>query len=94
MTALQSADWLNTLDSLNKAASEVVQASETPFFVDVGGGHGHQCKQLLEKHPQLHSSIVLQDLPQAVDKLPPIEGIQVMAQNFFVKQSVLGMSSA
>ncbi|KIV83086.1 hypothetical protein PV11_05144 [Exophiala sideris] len=90
MTALQSADWLNTLDFLSQAASEVVQASEKPFFVDVGGGHGHQCKQLLEKHPRLHGSIVLQDLPQAVDKLPPIEGVQVMAQNFFEKQSVLG----
>ncbi|KAI1612695.1 O-methyltransferase-domain-containing protein [Exophiala viscosa] len=90
MTALQSADWLDALDFLDQAASDFAQESEKAFFVDVGGGHGHQCKQLLQKHPQLHGSIVLQDLPQAVDKLPPIEGVKAMAQNFFEDQSVQG----
>jgi len=91
MTALQSADWLNDLDVLDQAATKVVQGSEKkPFFVDVGGGHGHQCKQVLEKFPNLHGSLVLQDLAQAVDKLPPIDGVKIMAQNFFEKQAVQG----
>lgn len=93
MTALQSADWLNDLDVLDQAATKVVQGSEKkPFFVDVGGGHGHQCKQVLEKFPNLHGSLVLQDLAQAVDKLPPIDGVKIMAQNFFEKQAVQGKS--
>nr|KAK5438908.1 hypothetical protein LTR18_008343 [Exophiala xenobiotica] len=97
MTALQSADWLNDLDILDQAAAaatttKVVRGSEKkgPFFVDVGGGHGHQCKQILEKYPNLHGSLVLQDLAQAVDRVPPIDGVKVMAQNFFEKQAVQG----
>jgi demethylsterigmatocystin 6-O-methyltransferase len=99
MTALQSADWLSDLDVLDQAAAaaattKVVQGSEKkrPFFVDVGGGHGHQCKQILEKYPHLHGSLVLQDLAQAIGKLPPIDGVKVMAQNFFEKQAVQGKS--
>jgi demethylsterigmatocystin 6-O-methyltransferase len=98
MTALQSAGWLHDLDILDQAAAaattKVVQGSEKkrPFFVDVGGGHGHQCKQVLEKYPNLHGSLVLQDLAQAVDRLPPIDGVKVMAQNFFEKQAVQGKS--
>lgn len=94
MTALQSADWLTALDFLDQAASDVSQEPEKAFFVDVGGGHGHQCKQLLNRHPELHGRVVLQDLPEAVDKLPPIEGVKATAQNFFEEQSVHGMSFA
>jgi demethylsterigmatocystin 6-O-methyltransferase len=96
MTALQSADWLVGLDSLDRDARDVAveeeaSSSQKIFFVDVGGGHGHQCRQLLEKYPNLMGRLVLQDLPQAVDKLgAPINGVKVMAQDFFEKQSVEG----
>ncbi|KIW19666.1 hypothetical protein PV08_00240 [Exophiala spinifera] len=90
MTALQNADWLKDLSVLDQAVQQARDGSERPFFVDVGGGHGHQCKQLLEKYPSLQGSVVLQDLPEAVDKLAPIQGVKAMAQNFFEKQSVQG----
>lgn len=93
MTAIQNADWLKGLKVLDQAAQQVMRGSEKPFFVDVGGGHGHQCKQLLEKYPNLHGTVILQDLPQAVDALPPIEGVKVTAQDFFEKQSVHGKQS-
>ena len=47
MTALQSSDWTVGLDLLDKKARAMPmsqpQPPEKPFFVDVGGGHGHQC---------------------------------------------------
>jgi demethylsterigmatocystin 6-O-methyltransferase len=94
MTALQSSDWISAFDTLNNETLEIPlsqpQLSEKPFFVDVGGGHGHQCIQLQEKHPNLHGRIILQDLPQAVDKLPPIDGIAIMTQDFFERQAIEG----
>ena len=97
MTAIQSSDWLVGLDILKESANTIPngtpQPSERPFLVDVGGGHGHQCIQLLEKYPNLHSRLVLQDLPQAMNKLPPIVGVKAMAQDFFRKQIIEGISS-
>ncbi|OAP64699.1 hypothetical protein AYL99_00671 [Fonsecaea erecta] len=90
MTAMQSAAWLDGLDVLGQAALNVAPGSERPFFVDVGGGHGHQCKQLLDKHPNLHGSLVLEDLPQVADKLSPIDGVKIIGQDFFETQAVRG----
>ena len=93
MTAMQSDKWLTDFGLLSKATAVLDTAPNThekPFFVDVGGGHGHQCIQLLEKYPSLRGRLVLQDLPQAVEKLPAIDGVRVMAQDFFEKQSIRG----
>ncbi|CEJ55584.1 hypothetical protein PMG11_01835 [Penicillium brasilianum] len=94
MTALEGAEWTVGFDLLDLAAKHVPftspQASEKPFFVDVGGGHGHQCIQLGKKYPNLLGRLVLQDLPAAVDKLPLIEGVRAEAYNFFQKQPVTG----
>lgn len=89
MTAFQSADWIEGLAQLNDAAKAPEQP-ETPFLVDVGGGHGHQCVQLLNKYPALEGRVILQDLPEAVGKLGKIDGVQVTEQDFFKEQSVKG----
>lgn len=94
MTALQSSDWIEGFDLLDNAvrcvSSPKPEQSEKPFFVDVGGGHGHQCVQLRNKYPNLQGHLVLQDLPRAVDQLPPIDGVKIMAQDFFEKQGIEG----
>ncbi|EXJ87831.1 hypothetical protein A1O1_04758 [Capronia coronata CBS 617.96] len=93
MTAIQSADWMTGLDIFDRSARAAgTTTPQTPikpfFFVDVGGGHGHQCRRVLEKYPALHGRLVLQDLPEAVEKLAPMDGVKVMAQDFFQKQAV------
>ena len=97
MTALQSSDWISAFDLLDNAVRDVSSPepdqSEKPFFVDVGGGHGHQCVQLRNKYPNLKGHLVLQDLPHAVDQLPPIDGVKIMAQDFFEKQGIEGKLS-
>lgn len=64
-----------------------------PFFVDVGGGYGHQCINLRDKYPELsliRGSIILQDLSGTVNSLK-IEGVRVMPHDFFLEQPVIGI---
>ncbi|KAJ5128887.1 uncharacterized protein N7443_006002 [Penicillium atrosanguineum] len=94
MTGFQGAEWAVGLDTLDIEAKKVPfappQSSEKPFFVDVGGGHGHQCIQLGKKYPNLLGRLVLQDLPEAVNKLSPIEGVKAEAYDFFEKEPITG----
>ncbi|GAD98551.1 hypothetical protein PVAR5_7246 [Paecilomyces variotii No. 5] len=94
MVAFESAEWTDGFDFFDSEAKKVPsvspQPSERPFFVDVGGGHGHQCVQLGKKYPNLLGRLVLQDLPAAVNQLPPIEGVKAEAHNFFEKQPITG----
>jgi demethylsterigmatocystin 6-O-methyltransferase len=91
MTALQSNNWLAGFSLLDEAARAFPAGHpDKIFLVDVGGGHGHQAVQLRERYPDLSKHLVLQDLSQIVDKLPPIAGIKVVAQDFFEKQKVVG----
>jgi demethylsterigmatocystin 6-O-methyltransferase len=98
MTMMQGSQWLVEFDALDEAARALEkktpsQEFERPFFVDVGGGHGHQLVQLRDKYPHLKGSLILQDLPEAVEQLPPIEGVNIVAQNFFDKQGIEGRRS-
>ena len=97
MTAQQNSHWMIGLSVLNDAAmaaqndDDAEKAPAMAFFVDVGGGNGHQCVQLLSKYPWLAGRVVLEDLPAAVGKLDPIEGVQIREQDFFQDQVVKGL---
>lgn len=89
---MQSSDWLTDFELLvtKSTSGAELRPGEPPFFVDVGGGRGQKCIQLLEKYSNLMGRVVLQDLPEAVDDMEPIEGIKVVAQDFFKPQAVKG----
>lgn len=95
MTGFKGAEWTVGLETLDVEAKKIPStpphSSEGPFFVDVGGGHGHQCIQLGKKYPNLLDRLVLQDLPQAVNRLSPIEGVKAEAYDFFEKQPITGL---
>ncbi|KAF2030729.1 S-adenosyl-L-methionine-dependent methyltransferase [Setomelanomma holmii] len=60
---------------------------ERVLFVDVGGNVGHQVKNFGEKYSSLPGKLVLEDLPQVVDKavdLPP--SIAKIGHDFFTPQ--------
>ncbi|KAG6357401.1 hypothetical protein INS49_013278 [Diaporthe citri] len=63
-------------------------------FVDVGGGFGHQSAALLGAFPHLKGKLVLQDLPQTLEHLPPgvviPDGIQKLPHDFFTEQPIKG----
>lgn len=99
MTALQGSEWTEGFklfdDEARKISSKdssTPQAPEKPFFVDVGGGHGHQCIELGKKYPNLLGYLVLQDLPEAVKDLAPIDGVKAEAYDFFQPQPIIGLS--
>ncbi|KAI9708795.1 MAG: hypothetical protein M1820_003750 [Bogoriella megaspora] len=63
---------------------------DKPVFVDVGGGFGHQCQALKEAFPDLPGKIILEDLPQTLEHIPAIKGVEAVAQNFFEPQVIQG----
>ncbi|GME33716.1 hypothetical protein COCVIDRAFT_35854 [Neofusicoccum parvum] len=61
------------------------------LFVDVGGGHGHQCKGILEKYPFLSGRIVLEENDAgALESAKSIEGVEVLQHDFMKPQVVKG----
>lgn len=64
-------------------------------LVDVGGGFGQQCVNLKLRYPALQGKLVLQDLPQTLEQLPPpimaqLDGVERMPHDFFAPQPVEG----
>lgn len=65
--------------------------SGKPFFVDIGGGFGHQCIALREKLANTQSRIILQDIPATLEHANLNHpGIEIMEQDFYKPQQVLG----
>ncbi|KAK5994458.1 Demethylsterigmatocystin 6-O-methyltransferase [Cladobotryum mycophilum] len=59
-------------------------------LVDVGGGFGHQCIALLSAFPQLRERLVVQDLPQTLEHMSPLDGVQATSHDFFKEQPIKG----
>ena len=65
--------------------------SEAPFFVDIGGGIGHQCAALKARFPSITRRVVLQDLPKAIEHAIPTDGVEPMVHDFWSEQPVKGI---
>lgn len=63
---------------------------EQVFFVDVGGGIGHQTIALREKFPGLKNRFILQDIPFTIAQAIPHEGVEAVVQDFFQPQGIIG----
>jgi demethylsterigmatocystin 6-O-methyltransferase len=94
MTAFRSSEWFADFELFEKEALATVQGSRRVFFVDVGGGHGHQCIEVRNKFPNLEGQLVLQDLPEVFDGLADIPGVKIEACDFFRPQTVKGKCSS
>ncbi|KAK9444222.1 O-methyltransferase B [Metarhizium brunneum] len=62
--------------------------TEQPFFIDVGGGIGHQAVALREKLPELPNKIILQDIPATLEHAIKHPGIEIVAQDLFEPQTI------
>lgn len=64
------------------------------LLVDVGGGLGHDLRELREKYLALPGQLILQDRPEVVSEAPTDpdndEIFQAMAHDFFTPQPVHG----
>jgi demethylsterigmatocystin 6-O-methyltransferase len=63
---------------------------EQPFFVDIGGGFGHQSIALREKLPDLANKIVVQDIPATLEHAIKHPRVEIIAQDFFRPQETAG----
>ena len=64
--------------------------SEAPIFVDLGGGIGQQCAELVAKYPELSGRVVLEDLSHCIDQALPTVGVKTVTQDIFTAQRVHG----
>ncbi|MCJ1355674.1 MAG: hypothetical protein MMC33_005666 [Icmadophila ericetorum] len=63
---------------------------ETPLFIDVGGGVGHQCLALKERFPDVQGRVVLQDRPEVIEHSLPIEGVEKEPYDFWTPEPIKG----
>lgn len=78
--------WLDVFPAgrLTQLASS---SSQSPLFVDIGGGVGHQCIELLQRHPSKRS-VVLQDLDPLINLATAAKqaGVQCTVHNMWTPQ--------
>lgn len=78
------------------AASELAEKTtdDSVLLIDIGGNQGHDLKIFKERHPNLPGRLILQDLPEVVNKITtPLEGIEVIPYDFFTPQPIKGTLS-
>lgn len=63
---------------------------EQPFFIDLGGGFGHQSIALREKLPELPNKFILQDIPATLEHAIKHPGVEMVVQDFFQPQAITG----
>ncbi len=63
---------------------------ETPLFVDIGGGIGHQCLELKMRLPHVPSRVILQDQGKVLEQALKAEGVENMVHDFYLEQPVKG----
>jgi hypothetical protein len=61
------------------------------LIVDMGGGKGHDLEKFSTRHPNLPGgNLILQDLPDILKDVKPVEAISVQPHDFFQPQPVQG----
>ena len=83
--------WLSVFP-VEKEISGWSANPDKALLVDVGGGSGQQCLAFKVYYPKLPGRLILQDLPQILENVPPIESVEMMARNFFEPQAIKGKS--
>ncbi|KAI0798980.1 O-methyltransferase-domain-containing protein [Xylaria sp. FL0064] len=87
-SASQSTPWVDLYDT-----SQVTQAAKhgCPLVVDVGGSKGHNFETFLKKHLNVpRQDLILQDLPDVLEKATIHPGITACPYDFFTPQPVKG----
>jgi hypothetical protein len=65
-----------------------------PIIVDIGGNQGVDLQYFVKLYPQIDARLVLQDLPETLQGIPPgflDPKIEQMAYNFFEEQPIKGL---
>ena len=82
--------WLDVYPLKDKVRAFNLTA-DTPLFVDLGGGLGHQCLALRERFPELGGRVILQEIPATLPHAIAHDKVEHMAQDFFQPQAIKGV---
>lgn len=82
-------DWLSVFPVEKEIGAWSAQQNKA-LFVDIGGGFGHQCLAFKVKYPRLSGRVILQEIPQTLQHVQPMENVETMVQNFFEPQAIKG----
>ncbi|KAL8675918.1 MAG: hypothetical protein Q9186_007506 [Xanthomendoza sp. 1 TL-2023] len=64
---------------------------QAPLLVDVGGGLGHDAMEFKSKHPDLPGRIIVQDVPDTIERVGPTnQDIEFMSHDFLTPQPIKG----
>ena len=81
--------WLDFYP-VREAAQDLDPARE--FFVDIGGGLGHQSVALRKTLPDLKNRIIVQDMEPVLEHAIKHPGVELMAHDFWQPQPIKGKS--
>lgn len=81
--------WLDVYPYQDKAQA-LKEDVERAFFVDVGGGLGHQSIALRNEVPDLKNKIVLQDQAMVLQFASEHSGVEKMPYDFYTEQPIKG----
>ena len=82
-------DWLSVFPVKEEVGTWSAEPNKA-LFVDIGGSFGHQCRAFKAKYPNLPGRVILQDIRQTLEQVLPIEGVEIIVQNFFEPQAITG----
>ena len=60
------------------------------MLVDVGGGRGHEIREIKSRCPTLPGRMILQDLQEVLSGVTAAPNTEVMAHDFFAPQLIQG----
>ena len=83
--------WLDVFPLETYVRDSSVGNQPRTLFVDVGGGYGHQAREVLRRFPELQGRVVLQDTHgAAIESAKSIEGLKVVYHDFTKAQPIKG----
>ncbi|KAF2795939.1 methyltransferase B [Melanomma pulvis-pyrius CBS 109.77] len=81
--------WIEHYPVLSEIHS-FIPSPTSALLVDVGGGFGQQAIAFHQKFADAPGRIIVQDIPETLDRAKPVEGIEFQVQDFFKPQQVKG----
>ena len=88
--------WHEMFPMASVLGPDAKRDSQAVLFVDVGGGKGHEARNLREAHPELPGRLILQDLPSMIGRVKedPPEGVELIPYDFFTPQPIKGQRAS
>ena len=84
--------WLDVVD-FGRAQTRNSESVSDVAFVDIGGGQGQLCRELVRRYSEIQGRLICQDRQEVICRSPGIKGVEMMAYDFSNVQPVKGERS-